>query len=141
MEITEIIKAKGHKNIRATHKTTFEITKERNITPRGDCIIAVSADKALKDLNTEFKQALRNQKAKLTIIIQAGEIFEIVKASGDEKLTLSHPTSMVVRKSSYICNRTLAVKANKAAIDLSRKLIKELQNPNQIVEIKLKVEI
>jgi len=141
MEITEIIKAKGHKNIRATHKTTFEITKERNITPRGDCIIAVSADKALKDLNTEFKQALRNQKAKLTIIIQAGEIFEIVKASGDEKLTLSHPTSMVVRKSSYICNRTLAVKANKAAIDLSRKLIKELQNPNQTVEIKLKVEI
>ena len=141
MEITEIIKAKGHKNVRATHKTTFEITKERNITPRGDCIIAVSADKALKDLNTEFKQALRNQKAKLTIIIQAGEIFEIVKASGDEKLTLSHPTSMVVRKSSYICNRTLAVKANKAAIDLSRKLIKELQNPNQTVEIKLKVEI
>ena len=141
MEITEIIKAKGHKNIRATHKTTFEITKERNITPRGDCIIAVSADKALKDLNTEFKQALRNQKAKLTIIIQAGEIFEIVKASGDEKLMLSHPTSMVIRKSSYICNRTLAVKANKAAIDLSRKLIKELQNPNQTVEIKLKVEI
>jgi len=141
MEITEIIKAKGHKNVRATHKTTFEITKERNITPRGDCIIAVSADKALKDLNTEFKQALRNQKAKLTIIIQAGEIFEIVKASGDEKLTLSHPTSMVIRKSSYICNRTLAIKANKAAIDLSRKLIKELQNPNQTVEIKLKVEI
>ena len=44
---------------------------------------------------------------------------------------------MVIRKSSYICNRTLAIKADKAAADLSRSLVEKLRKPKQNVEIKL----
>jgi len=44
-----------------------------------------------------------------------------------------------VRKSSYVCSRTLAVKANKAAKDLSRRLVEELRNPRQKVQISLTV--
>ena len=137
MKIIETILAKGHKNITATHKTTFEITKEKSLTERGNCIIAVSANKAMPDLRSEFKEALKNEDAELIIEIKAGKIREIVRAHGSLQLQLTHPTDMVIRKSSYICNRTLAIKADKAAADLSRELVEKLRNPRQYVEIKL----
>jgi len=139
MKIVEMILAKGHPNITATHKTTFEITKESKLTKRGKCIVAVSANKGLIELKPEFKNALKNEDARLIIIISAGKLKEIVTAYGDLKLIFLHPTDMVVRKSSYICSRTLAIKANKAAKDLSRKLVENLKNPEQKVEIKLVV--
>ena len=137
MRIVETILARGHENITATHKTTFEITKEESLTKRGDCIIAVSANKAMPDFKSEFKKALKNENAKLIIEIKAGEIREIVRAYGSSQLQLTHPTDMVIRKSSYICNRTLAIKADKAAADLSRSLVEKLRKPEQNVEIKL----
>ena len=137
MKVVETILARGHENITATHKTTFEITKEESLTKRGDCIIAVSANKAMPDFKLEFKKALKNENAKLIIEIKAGEIREIVRAYGSSQLQLTHPTDMVIRKSSYICNRTLAIKADKAAADLSRSLVEKLRKPKQNVEIKL----
>jgi len=137
MKVVETILARGHENITATHKTTFEITKEESLTKRGDCIIAVSANKAMPDFKSEFKKALKNENTKLIIEIKAGEIREIVRACGSSQLQLTHPTDMVIRKSSYICNRTLAIKADKAAADLSRSLVKKLRKPKQNVEIKL----
>ena len=137
MKVVETILARGHENITATHKTTFEITKEESLTKRGDCIIAVSANKAMPDFKSEFKKALKNENAKLIIEIKAGEIREIVRAYGSSQLQLTHPTDMVIRKSSYICNRTLAIKADKAAADLSRSLVEKLRKPKQNVEIKL----
>jgi len=137
MKVVETILARGHENITATHETTFEITKEESLTKRGDCIIAVSANKAMPDFKLEFKEALKNENAKLIIEIKAGEIREIVRAYGSSQLQLTHPTDMVIRKSSYICNRTLAIKADKAAADLSRSLVEKLRKPEQNVEIKL----
>ena len=100
MRIVETILARGHENITATHKTTFEITKEESLTRRGDCIIAVSANKAMPDFKPKFKRALKNENAKLIIEIKAGEIREIVRAYGSSQLQLTHPTDMVIRKSS-----------------------------------------
>ena len=137
MKIVETILARGHENITATHKTTFEITKEESLTKRGDCIIAVSANKAMPKFKSEFKKALKNENAKLIIEIKAGGIREIVRACGSSQLQLTHPTDMVIRKSSYICDRTLAIKADKAAADLSRSLVEKLRKPEQNVEIKL----
>ncbi len=141
MEVTEIILARGHKNIQATHETTFEITKEHEISKKGDCIIGVSASKAIADLNFEFKENLRQKKAKVTILIEAGDVTEVVNAFGNPQLVLTHPTDIVVRKSDYICNRTLAVQADKSACDLSRRLVKKLKNPKQKVKITLTVKI
>jgi len=64
-----------------------------------------------------------------------------VKAFGSSRLILSHPTDIVVRKSDFICHRTLAVKADKAACDLSRALVEKLKNPEQVVKITLTVEV
>jgi hypothetical protein len=119
--------------------TTFEITKDTHVTKRGDCIIAVDADRAGADLSPEFKNALQSDSARLTITIEADTEKEIVNASGHPQLTLTHPTDLVVRKSNYVCNRTVAIHADKAAKDFSKTLVKRLQNPKQIVIITLTV--
>ena len=141
MEITEIIFAFGHNSIQATHKSTLEITKEAELSKRGDCIIAVSADKAMADLSSEFKENLRKENAKITMLIEAGDIVEVVNAFGSPRLILVHPTDMVVRKSNYTCSRTLAIQADKAASDLSRKFVEKLKNPKQKVKITLTVNV
>lgn len=141
MEITEIILVYGHENIQATHKSTLEITKEPQLSKKGDCIIGVSADKGIADLSLEFKESLRKKNAKMTMLIEAGETAEIVNAFGSPRLILAHPTDMVVRKSSHICSRTLAIQADKAACDLSRKLVEKLRKPKQKVKITLTVKV
>jgi len=141
MEVTEIILGYGHENIQATHKTTFEITKEAQLSRRGDCIIAVSANKTMTDFSSDFKENLHKEKAKIMILIEAGDAAEVVNAFGSPRLILTHRTDMVVRKSNYICNRTLAIQADKAACDLSRKLAEKLRNPKQKVKITLTVRV
>lgn len=139
MEATEVILANGHTNIQAAHRTTLEITEDTDLSKNGDCIIAVSASKALTDLDPKFKKLLQRENAKLTILIQAGEVAEVVNAFGSSRLVLTHPRDMVIRKSGYICKRTLAIKADKAALDLSRKLVNKLKDPKQEVKITLTV--
>jgi len=140
MKITEIVDACGHENIRSTHRTTFEITKESILTKRGDCVIAVGATKGAKDLSVEFKEAMKREDVQITITIEANEIQEVVKAKGRPQLLFTHPTDMVVRKSNYICGRTIAIEANKTARDISRKLIEKIRNPDQKIKITLTVE-
>ena len=140
-EIKEVIFGYGHENIQATHKTTLEFTKDTHLSKKGDCIVTVAADKALADLNAEFKEKLRKPHVTLTIIIEVGEFVEQVNAHGSPQLILTHPTDMVIRKSGYICNRTLAVHADKAAQDLSRNLVEKLKNPQQKVKITLIVRV
>jgi len=139
-KVTEVIIAHGHKNIRAAHRTTFEITREENLTARGDCIIAVKEDKSVADLSREFKELARKREAEITIMIEAGGEREEVKARGDPRLTFTHPEDIVVRRSSYVCGRTLAVKADKAARDLSRRLVEKLRDPNSTVKITITVK-
>lgn len=137
--IRETIKCRGHRNVRATHRSTLEFTKEDYLTPRGDCIICVEADKAINDLSEEFKNALKAGK-KLLIRIKVGELEDEVVAWGSPKLILDHSYSIVVRKSDYIDGRTLAIKANKAAKDIDRRIVERLKNPETEAVIELIVE-
>ncbi|MBE3117115.1 DUF371 domain-containing protein [Candidatus Bathyarchaeota archaeon] len=127
----------GHRNVQAIHPSTLMITKENNLSKQGDCIVVLAADKAVADLSVEFKDKLRNPNAKLTIVIEADGLKEQINAYGSPKLILTHPTDMVIRKSDYICSRTLAIKADKAANDLSRELVEKLKNPQQKAYITL----
>ena len=140
-ESKESVLGFGHKNILATHKTTLELTKDKNLSKKGDCIVMSNANKALADLGAEFKANLRKLNAKLTILIEAGKIMDQVNAYGSPQLVLTHSTDMVIRKSEYIDNRTLAIHADKAARDLSRNLVEKLKNPRQKVKITLAVYV
>jgi hypothetical protein len=136
----EIISAFGHELVRSTHGTTFEVTKDRTLTTRGDCIIGVKANKGATGLSKDYKMLARRADADITVTIEADGIVETVRAKGDPRLTFTDPEDIVVRKSSYICARTIAVKADKAAADLSRELIRKLKNPDQKVTVTLTVE-
>ena len=140
MKAVEVINAIGHENIIATNKSTFEITKDVYLTKRGDCVIAVAADKSAKELSDEFKKILKEKDAKLTIVIKANDEKEVIEARGNPKLTFDHPTDLVVRKSSYTCDRTLATIANKAAKDFSRRFVAKLKNPQQKLLIMLTID-
>lgn len=137
--LKEEVIASGHENIKATHLTTLEITKEERLSRRGDCILAVGANKSLSDLSDEFKEFLRKPNAKLTLTIEVDGITERISAHGSPNLILTHPFEMVIRKSSYVDNRTLAVNADKAAHDLSRELVEKLQKPKQKARITLRL--
>ncbi len=141
LRVVEEIRAYGHPNIRATHRSTLEITKEENLTPRGDCIIAIKANKGLYELSNEFKKIARKDGSKIKLIIEVEGLKEEITGYGSPKLTLNHPTDIVCRKSSYTCSRTLMIKANKAAIDLNREIIKKLKNPDTPVKIILIAEL
>lgn len=140
MRATEVINARGHENVTSTNRTTFEITKEMHLTRRGDCIIAIDSNKGASDLNSKFKKAAQKEKAKIAIRFEADGEVEVVNAWGSPHLTFTHPTDLVVRKSEYVCNRTLAIRADKAAKDFSRTIIEKLQNPKQKVKITLAAE-
>ncbi len=140
LKATETIYAHGHENVTSRNRMTFEITKETHLTRRGDCIIALAADKGARDLNPEFKKLALNEKARITITIEADDQLEVIKAYGNPQLSFTHPTDLVVRKSDYTCNRTLAVHADKGANDLPKTLVAKLQNPIQKVKITLTVE-
>lgn len=130
---------KGHENVKATHKSTLEITKENFLTPRGDCIICISANKALRDLSKDIKDALKQGK-RIRIIIRVEELVDEIIAWGDPRLILDSDVSIVIRKSRYIDGRTLAIRANKAAKDIDRRIIERLKNPNAVAIIELIVD-
>jgi hypothetical protein len=135
-----IVDAQGHENVSATHRTTVEITKDSHLTKRGDCIVGVNATHGAVDLPPSFKEAARRREARITVMIAAGELRDVIIARGSPHLLFTHPTDLVVRKSSYICNRTIAINANKGASDLSKQLIETLKDPRQHIQIVLTVD-
>lgn len=135
----ETFKAQGHPNIKATHSTTLMVTKDKWLTSRGDCIVAVASERCLRDLDLKMKEAMKSEETEIKLAFKVGGyLFEVI-GKGDSKMTLSHPTDMVVRKSDYICDRTLMVCADKAACDIEQFLVRLLQNSDQIININLSV--
>ena len=122
------IKAKGHENVLSLHKSTFEITKDKDLSLAGDCIIGLDIDKSMEDFPEEFKEKLANDDTKVIVELKTPNASDTIDGYGHHDLTLSHPTDIVCRKSTFVCSRTLMIKSNKAAIDLNRDLIKDLAN-------------
>ncbi|MCD6403528.1 MAG: DUF371 domain-containing protein [Candidatus Aenigmarchaeota archaeon] len=134
----EEIVAWGHPNILGTHETTFEITKDLEVTKKGDCIIGVRANKSCNDLSEELKSALKEgRKVRITLI--AGEESDVIEAVGSPALKLTDKDSIVVRKSDFIDERTLAIMSNKAAKDINRKLLEKMKNPDQKLRVVIEV--
>lgn len=126
----EEITAWGHENITAKHRTTLEVTKEKSLTPRGDCIIGVRADKAICDIDERIKEWLRTgNKIKIKIILPQYGLRDSLVGFGSNRMTFKHKTDIVVRKSDYVCDRTLAIGANKAARDIDREIVELLRDP------------
>ncbi len=130
--IYEIIAAKGHPNITARHRTTFQVTKDHFISKRADCVIGISADKAMCDFSNRVKRVLQNDDALVYVTMCVGEIEEVVTGRGSSHLTCSSDQDAVARKSGFTSDRTLMIKADRGAADLSRRLIERLKKSEDI---------
>ncbi len=74
----------------------------------------------------DFKYHLLNE-GKIKIVIKVDDLIDDIIAYGSKNLLLTNYRSIVIRKSNYIDDRTLAINSNKSAIDIDRKLIEELR--------------
>ncbi|PWR75410.1 DUF371 domain-containing protein [Methanospirillum stamsii] len=124
----EYLVAHGHPNVTALHRTTFEITREKELSLAGTCIIAVGADKGAADLDRRFCKALSDPEAVLETTLSCGPHKVRVLSQGDPGLVLTHPTDLVWRKSSFTCGRTIGVYADHTAQNILREMVALLQN-------------
>jgi hypothetical protein len=118
----------GHPNIRSLHAKTIEITKDEHLTPRGDCIIGVKANKACADLDESLKHRLKSNSLVIKIEIMVGDKSFLISGSGDERLSMLNAHDIVIRKTNFVCPRTMSVLCDKASSDMPRKLVKMLQD-------------
>jgi uncharacterized protein len=130
----------GHRNIRCLHNNTIEITKAVSLSTRGDCIAGVSASKACNDFDKEFKARFSESGRRVNLEIKVDEQIFRMHGLTDQRLTLSHDHDIVIRRSNYVCPRTLCVLCNKASFDIPREVVLKLQNPATAAELKIIVE-
>ena len=140
MRFRESFTAWGHRNVKATHRTTLEITRETFLTERGDCIVAVMSEKSVSNLSPKVKEALRQEGSRALLIIRALDVEDVVMGYGSARLLLTDAISMVCRRSDYVCPRTLMIRCDKAARDLDRELIDYLRRGLQAY-VTIEVEV
>src|SRR3989338_6991498 len=121
--------AYGHPNILATHPNTIEFTKDKELSLEGDCIIGVKADFLLKDI----KKIVAKEQIKITVKVDKFK----EEISAQTNRLFNHDTELVIRKSDFLSDRTLGIKADKAAVDLARRLVEKLKDPKQKIEVEI----
>lgn len=124
--IVEKVQGRGHRNISATHPTTLAITRDSEIGKTGDCFLLVSADKSPRMLSEEFKNAAKKP-VKIFVKIIVGELTDEFYCYGDPALTFKDDSTMVFRKSTYICDKTVGIKSSKSAMDIDRRIVEKLK--------------
>ncbi|MFC5278872.1 DUF371 domain-containing protein [Halorubrum rubrum] len=141
----EVVRARGHENVTAEHASTFEFTTDEWLTPAGDCILGVAADRTPRDFSAGFREACRDADATITATITVegdgdeGTHTEAIVGRGDPGLALVDDRSMVGRTSGYTDDeRTILVDADAAAADLDRDLVAALADGAD-VELRLEV--
>lgn len=118
----------GHPNVQSFHARTVEITTEEHLSLRGDCIIGVRAERACADISGPVRKGLmHNLPVKIEIIV--GNDVYAISGSGDERLTLKNPHDIVIRKTNFVCPRTLSVRCDNASSDIPRNMVERLQDP------------
>ncbi|MFB6165931.1 MAG: DUF371 domain-containing protein [Haloarculaceae archaeon] len=122
----EVVRARGHEHVSAAHASTFEVTSDDYLTPAGDCILGIEADRTPADFDPGFVDACRDADAEITVTLAADGHVQTVTGQGDPDLSFENDRSMVGRTSEYVDDRTILVGADAAAADLDRDLVAAL---------------
>jgi hypothetical protein len=117
----------GHSNIKSLHPKSIELTKDQHLTPRGDCIIGVKANKACADLEESVKRRLKSNTSVIRMELIVGDESFLITGRGDERLTVLNPHDIVIRTTNYVCPRTMSVLCDKGSSDIPRNIVKTLQ--------------
>ena len=71
----------------------------------------------------------RGNPIKIEIVLPDYGLKDELIAFGSDRLTFKHKSDIVVRKSEFVCDRTLAIRANKSARDINREIVELLKDP------------
>lgn len=123
----------GHENILSAHKTTIEFTKDKDLTSNGDCIVGVNSDFDFLKIKKFIGFSIKNKIKKIKITINADGLKDCIVCDLNEKF--SDNREIVIRKSDFLSDRTFAINANKAAVDLNKNLIKKIKNKDQKIKV------
>ncbi len=97
----------------------------------------MKASKGLADLPPEIKKTLSKADGMVRMTLLVGSHPFTVEGRGALGLSHSHPTDIVVRKSNFVSDRTLMVKADKAAANIPLDMVQLLRDPSQRITIKI----
>lgn len=126
----EVIRARGHEHVSAKHASTFEVTSDDWLTPAGDCIIGIEADRTPADFDDAFVAACQSHDATLEVsvtVVADDETYEqSIQGRGHPDLSFDGDRSIVFRTSDYVDDRTGMVGAEHAAGGFDRDLVAAL---------------
>ena len=122
----EVLQGHGHEHVSAEHASTFELTSDDYLTPAGDCILGIEADRAPADFDSAFVEACQSTDATITMTFEAGGQETTVTGRGHPDLTFESDRSAVGRTSDYVDDRTVMVGADRAATGFDRDLVTAL---------------
>ena len=125
--------AYGNPNILATHKTTLEFTKDKEISLKGDCIIGVKADFDLMEIRNFIKNSIIKEITITIGTINNKKIKETINAELNPNFNSNE--EIVIRKMDFVSERTFAINSNKAAFDLNRGLIRFLKEKENKIKV------
>ena len=137
--IEEVIRAEGHEHVTARHTSTLEVTTDDYLTPAGDCIVGINADRAAADFAPGFIRACRDPGRRIEVSLEAGPHVDRIVGRGHPELSFESERSIVARTSTYVDGRTVLVGADGAARDVNRGLIEALAD-GQPLTVRLVVE-
>jgi uncharacterized protein len=130
----------GHPNVRSTHKKTIEITKAPTLSLKGDCILGVNANKACRDLNPTLKRLLQQADLVVKIEIEVRDLSFAIDARSNSRLSLLNHHDIVIRKSDFVCPRTVAITCNKASSDIPSDIVQLLRKPEIQGLLRIRIE-
>jgi len=141
MEQIETIRARGHEHVQATHASTFELTSDDWLTPAGDCILGIEADRTPADFSDEFVEAAQSNDATITATLSTDDHTHTITGRGHPDLSFEDDRSAVGRTSDYTCERTIMIGADSAAESVDRELVEALANGADLtLELRVSVE-
>ena len=130
----------GHSNIRATHKTTLEFTKDEKLTTKGNCILGINCSRSLNNIHPDFKEKLKKSSARILVKIQVENLIDIIEGYGDSRLELSDKNAIIIRKSDFVCSKTLMIKSDKAARDISNEIREIMKDHNSKMKVTIQIK-
>jgi hypothetical protein len=116
------------------------VTKDEHLGLKGDCIIGVRASKGCADIDEKIKRLLKLDDSVVRMEIIIGNESFSVTGRGDSRLTLLNQHDIVIRRSRFVCPRTMSVMCDKASSDLPRKMISMLQTNDARGLLRVSVE-
>jgi len=122
----EVIHADGHENVTASHESTLELTSDDFLTPAGDCIVGIEADRVPADFDPAFVEACQDATAEISATLSTADHEARITGRGHPDLSFENDRSLVIRTSEYVDDRTVMIDADAAAADLDRELVDAL---------------